>query len=411
MDSRMQDLLRAEELRQKSQLSFIASENLVSASVARASASVATNKYAEGYGTKRYYAGCSVVNDIENEAIQRAKKLFQVDHVNVQAHAGATANLAAMMALLKPGDPYMGLDLAHGGHLSHGSPVNVSSLFYKPSMYQLATDERLDFAAMLKQAQKIRPKMIIAGFSAYSRVIDWQAFREVADEVGATLLADVSHVAGLIAAGVFPSPSPYADVITTTTHKTLRGPRGALIMVPNNEELAKRIDKAVFPGSQGGPMMHTIAAKAVAFQEALSSSFKEYQKQVLRAAKRMSTRFLTVHGIESVSGGTDTHQFTLKCAPLGASGKEVEAWCEQAGILVNKNTIPFDTQSVWVTSGVRFGTALITSRGIQEHELDDLVDGIAKLIHNKGDAQCIQALNKSVQSLCAAYPNITPNFV
>ena len=399
MDQTLKSLLEKELLRQRQTLSLIASENYCSEAVIHAQSSVATNKYAEGYPHKRYYAGCQVVDEIENLAIARLKTLFGVEYANVQPHSGSQANLAVFQACLGPDDCYMGLDLNDGGHLSHGCRVNISGQNYNAVSYHVDKEtELLDYDQIEALAKIHKPKMIIAGYSAYAPSIDWQRFRQIADSVGAYLHADIAHIAGLIAAGLYPSPVPYADVITSTTHKTLRGPRGGLIMVPRSEELAKRVDKAIFPGIQGGPMMMTIAAKAAAFYEALQPDFKHYQQQVLNNASAMASRFQE-QGFDLVSGGTQSHLFMVKLDRHGLTGKEIEHVLESVHILVNKNSIPGDTRSPFITSGIRIGTPGITTRGLVEDQAKQLADWMIKVIMNKGDQKILGEIKKDVLAM------------
>ncbi len=360
--------------RQRANIELIASENIVSKAVMLAMGTFLTNKYAEGYPGKRYYGGCQEVDKVEELARQRAKKLFGAEHANVQPHSGANANLAVFYALLKPGDTVMGMNLAHGGHLSHGSPANISGNYFHIVPYGVSHDtQTIDYDEMLKIAKECRPKMIIAGASAYSRIIDFKRCREIADEVGAYLMVDMAHIAGLIAAGLHPSPIPYAHVVTTTTHKTLRGPRGGMILC--GEEFAKQIDKAVFPGTQGGPLMHIIAAKAVALGEALKPEFKEYQTQVVRNAKALSESLLN-QGFELVSGGTDNHLMLLDLRKTGITGKELEHNLDEVHITANKNTVPDEPLSPFVTSGLRLGTPAVTTRGFKEPEMEKIAGWI-----------------------------------
>ena len=353
--------------RQRHNVELIASENIVSKAVLLAAGTVLTNKYAEGFPSKRYYGGCQYVDVVERIAIERAKKLFGAEHANVQPHSGASANLAVFYALLNPGDTVMGLNLAHGGHLSHGSPVNISGKYFHVVPYNVSPDtETLDYDEMRRIALECKPKLIVAGASAYSRIIDFKKIREIADEVGAYYMVDMAHIAGLVAAGLHPSPVPYADVVTTTTHKTLRGPRGGLILC--KEELAAKIDKAIFPGTQGGPLEHIIAAKAVAFGEALKPEFKEYQKQIILNAKALC-KALTDEGFRIVSSGTDNHLMLIDLRPFGITGKEMETRLDEVHITVNKNAIPNDPQKTTVTSGIRVGTPAVTTRGFKEKEM------------------------------------------
>ena len=366
-DSEVYSACDAELKRQQGNIELIASENIVSEAVLLAAGGVLTNKYAEGYPSKRYYGGCSCVDVVEDIARERAKKLFGAEHANVQPHSGANANLATFFALLNPGDTVMGMNLAHGGHLSHGSPVNISGKYFNIVPYGLNDEtEMIDYDEIERIALECKPKLILAGASAYSRVIDFARVREIADKVGAYFMVDMAHIAGLVAAGVHPSPVPYADVVTTTTHKTLRGPRGGMILC--KEELAKAIDKAVFPGTQGGPLMHIIAAKAVALGEALTDEFKEYQTQVVKNAKILSEELLK-GGFKIVSGGTDNHLMLIDLRPFNITGKEFERRLDEVHITVNKNAIPNDPESPFVTSGIRVGTPAVTSRGFKEAEM------------------------------------------
>ena len=386
--------------RQQTFIELIASENIVSKAVLLAAGSVLTNKYAEGYPGKRYYGGCHCVDEVEEIARERAKKLFGAEHANVQPHSGASANLAVFFALTQPGDTIMGMNLSQGGHLSHGSPVNISGKYWNIVPYGVDDEtEVIDYDKMREIALECKPKMIVVGASAYSRIIDFPRCREIADEVGAYLMVDMAHIAGLIAAGVHPSPVPYADVVTTTTHKTLRGPRGGMILC--REELAKQIDKAVFPGTQGGPLMHIIAAKAVALGEALTDEFKEYQQQIVKNAAVLCQRLLD-NGIEVVSGGTDNHLMLLKLVNTGITGKELEHRLDEVHITANKNTIPCDPQSPFVTSGLRIGTPAVTTRGFKEPEMILIADWITDVIKDfEGNKERIA---KEVQELCEKFP-------
>ncbi len=386
--------------RQRHNIELIASENIVSKAVLLAAGGILTNKYAEGYPSKRYYGGCQCVDIAEEIARERAKKLFGAEHANVQPHSGANANLAVFFALLQPGDTVMGMNLQQGGHLSHGSPVNISGKYFNVVPYGVDNETgRIDYDEMRKIALDCKPKMIIAGASAYSRTIDFKRCREIADEVGAYLMVDMAHIAGLIAAGVHPSPVPYADVVTTTTHKTLRGPRGGLILC--REELAKQIDKAVFPGTQGGPLMHIIAAKAVALGEASTPEFVEYQAQVVKNAKVLSEE-LIARDIDIVSGGTDNHLMLLNLLKFGISGKELEARLDEVHITANKNTIPNDPASPFVTSGLRIGTPAVTTRGFKESEMVQVADFIKRCITDFDNEK--ETLSAEVQALCAKFP-------
>ena len=390
----------AELNRQQGNIELIASENIVSKAVLLAAGGVLTNKYAEGYPTKRYYGGCQCVDVVEDIARERAKKLFGAEHANVQPHSGANANLAVFFALLQPGDTVMGMNLQQGGHLSHGSPVNISGKYFNIIPYGVDdTTEAIDYENVRALALECKPKMIIAGASAYSRTIDFKKFREIADEVGAYLMVDMAHIAGLVAAGLHPSPVPYADVVTTTTHKTLRGPRGGMILC--REELAKQIDKAVFPGTQGGPLMHIIAAKAVALGEALTDEFKTYQQQIVKNAATLA-QALKKNGIELVSDGTDNHLMLLKLTNFDITGKELEHRLDEVHITANKNTIPNDPNSPFVTSGLRIGTPAVTARGFKEKEMLLIADWIKDIITDfEGNKERI---TNEVQALCAKFP-------
>lgn len=386
--------------RQQHNIELIASENIVSKAVLLAAGSVLTNKYAEGYPGKRYYGGCVYVDEVEEIARERAKKLFGAEHANVQPHSGANANLAAFFALLQPGDTVLGMSLAHGGHLSHGSPVNISGKYFHVVSYGVdAKTGRIDYDEMRKTALACKPKMIIAGASAYPRVIDFAKCREIADEVGAYLMVDMAHIAGLVAAGVHPSPVPYADVVTTTTHKTLRGPRGGMILC--KEALAKQIDKAIFPGTQGGPLMHIIAAKAVALGEALTDDFKAYQQQIVKNARVLSEA-LTEKGLTLVSGGTDNHLMLLDLRGTDVTGKELEHRLDEVHITANKNAIPDDPQSPFITSGLRIGTPAVTSRGFKEPEMEIIAGFIADILkdYDKNKAR----VTEEVIALCEKFP-------
>ena len=386
--------------RQRNTIELIASENIVSKAVLLAAGGISTNKYAEGYPGKRYYGGCEFVDEIENLARDRAKKLFGAEHANVQPHCGASANLAVFFAFLNPGDTVMGMNLSEGGHLSHGSPVNISGKYFNVVPYGVSREtETIDYDETERIAKECKPKLIIAGGSAYSRTIDFKRFREIADEVGAILMVDMAHIAGLVAAGLHPSPVPYADVVTTTTHKTLRGPRGGMILC--KEKYAKAIDKAVFPGTQGGPLMHIIAAKAVAFGEALKPEFKIYQQRIINNAKALANG-LTARGLRLVSGGTDNHLMLLKLMGTGVTGKELESRLNKVHITANKNTIPYDPESPFITSGLRLGTPAVTSRGFTETEMDVIADYIYKTITNFDATE--EAIRKGALELCASHP-------
>lgn len=386
--------------RQRRNLELIASENLVSPAVMAAMGSVLTNKYAEGYPAKRYYGGCQCVDIVENIAIERAKKLFGAGFANVQAHSGAQANTAVYFALLEPGDTVLGMSLAHGGHLTHGSPVNLSGKYFNFVSYGLGDDETIDYNKVEALAKEHKPKLIVAGASAYPRIIDFPKLREIADSVGAYLMVDMAHIAGLVAAGVHPTPVPYAHITTTTTHKTLRGPRGGLILT-NDEELAKKINKAVFPGIQGGPLMHVIASKAVCFGEALKPEFKEYGKKVVENAQALA-KGLVERGFDLVSGGTDNHLMLVDLRPFDITGKELERRLDEVYITVNKNAIPNDPQSPFITSGVRIGTPAVTSRGLGVDDMEKIAEYIyltAKDFEGKADE-----IREGVNEICAKYP-------
>lgn len=403
VDPEIADAIVAEQERQNSHIELIASENWVSKAVMAAMGSSLTNKYAEGYPGKRYYGGCECVDVVENLAIERAKELFGCDYANVQPHSGAQANLAVQFAVLNPGDTIMGMNLDHGGHLTHGSPVNISGKYFKVVPYGVDDNGFLDYDRMRELALECKPKMIIAGASAYARTIDFKKFREVADEVGAVLMVDMAHIAGLVAAGLHPSPIPYADVVTTTTHKTLRGPRGGMILA--NKEAAEKynFNKAIFPGIQGGPLMHVIAGKAVCFKEALSDDFKVYQQQIINNAQALC-KGLIDRGIKIVSGGTDNHLMLVDLTTYDLTGKAVEKMLDEAHITCNKNTIPNDPKSPFVTSGVRLGTPAVTSRGMKEDDMDLIAEAIATVI--KEQEAGIPAARAIVQKLTDKYPLI-----
>ena len=401
VDREVAAAIEAEMSRQNSHIELIASENWVSKAVMAAMGSPLTNKYAEGYPGKRYYGGCECVDEVERLAIERAKKLFGCEYVNVQPHSGAQANMAVQFAMLKPGDTIMGQNLAHGGHLTHGSPANFSGTYFHVVPYGVNDDGVLDYNEILRIAKECRPKMIIAGASAYARTIDFKRFREIADEVGAYLMVDMAHIAGLVAAGVHPSPIPYAHVTTTTTHKTLRGPRGGMIL--SDAETAKQFNfnKAVFPGIQGGPLMHVIAAKAVCFQEALQPEYKEYQQQIVKNAQALC-KGLMDRGIKIVSGGTDNHLMLLDLTPFDLTGKEVENLLDAANITANKNTIPNDPKSAFVTSGVRIGTPAVTARGLKEEDMETIAEAVALMI--KEGESATEKAKALVKSLTDKYP-------
>ena len=403
VDPEIAEAIEKEEARQEYGIELIASENFVSKAVMEAAGSVMTNKYAEGYPDKRYYGGCEVVDIAEKLAISRAKELFNVNYVNVQPHSGSQANMAVYMALVNPGDTVLGMNLSHGGHLTHGSPVNFSGKLYNIIPYGVSKEsETIDYEEVRRLAIENKPKMIIAGASAYPRVIDFKKFREIADEVGAFFMVDMAHFAGLVAAGEHPSPVPYAHVVTTTTHKTLRGPRGGMIMT-NDEEIAKKIDKLIFPGIQGGPLMHIIAAKAVAFKEALGEKFQNDQKQVVKNAKVLAEE-LAKAGYRIVSGGTDNHLMLVDLTPKGITGKEAQEALGKAEITVNKNGIPFDTQKPMVTSGIRVGTPAVTARGMKESEMVVIAKLISKVLDNKDNDAVIAEAKKEVHALAEKFP-------
>jgi len=403
-DPELWQAMQNEELRQEEHIELIASENYTSPRVMQAQGSVLTNKYAEGYPGKRYYGGCENVDIAEQLAIDRAKQLFDADYVNVQPHSGSQANAAVYMALIQPGDVVLGMSLAHGGHLTHGSKVNFSGKIYKAFQYGLddATGE-IDYDQVATLAKEHQPKMIVAGFSAYSRVVDWQRFRDIADSVGAFLMVDMAHVAGLIAAGLYPSPVSIADVTTTTTHKTLRGPRGGLILARANADIEKKLNSVVFPGIQGGPLMHVIAAKAVAFKEALEPSFTEYQQNVLDNARAMAAVFMQ-RGYKVVSGGTDDHLFLVDLIDKGITGKEADAALGAANITVNKNAVPNDPQSPFVTSGIRVGTPAVTTRGFGKQEVEDLTNWMCDIMDDIQDESIIARVKQQVLDVCARFP-------
>ena len=402
-DPDIAELIEHETTRQNDGLELIASENFVSPAVMEAMGSPLTNKYAEGLPGKRYYGGCEVIDKVEQLAIDRAKQLFGAEHANVQPHSGASANLAVFMAMLKPGDTFLGMDLSNGGHLTHGSPVNFSGILYHAVSYGVTSEGILDFDDMRKKARAHNPRMIIAGYSAYSRVIDFARFAEVAEEVGATFMVDMAHFAGLVAAGVYPSPVPHADVVTTTTHKTLRGPRGGIILCKS--EHAKAIDKSVFPGTQGGPLEHVIAAKAVALKEALQPSFKTYCKQIVANAKALAAALIE-DGFQVVSGGTDNHLMLVDLRNRGENmtGKLAEQALDKAGITVNKNTVPNETRSPFVTSGLRIGTPAVTTRGMKEKEMKRIADLIDRVLKAPEDEKVIARARDEVRELAGEFP-------
>lgn len=395
--------MQAEEQRQEEHIELIASENYTSPRVMQAQGSVLTNKYAEGYPGKRYYGGCEFVDIAEELALKRVKELFGADYANVQPHSGSQANAAVYMALLNPGDTVLGMSLAHGGHLTHGAKVNFSGKIYNAVQYGITADGYIDYAEVEQLALEHKPKMIVAGFSAYSRVIDWQKFREIADKVGAYLFVDMAHVAGLVAAGEYPSPVQIADVTTSTTHKTLRGPRGGIILAKANPDIEKKLNSLVFPGTQGGPLMHVIAAKAVAFKEALEPEFKAYQAQVVKNARTMASTLIK-RGYKIVSGGTDNHLMLIDLIDKGLTGKAVDAALGSANITVNKNSVPNDPQSPFVTSGIRIGTPAVTTRGFKEAECEQLANWIADVMDNMGDQATIDKVKGQVLAICQRFP-------
>ncbi len=399
-DREVYDSMMRELARQRDHIELIASENFVSPAVMQAMGSHLTNKYAEGYPRARYYGGCQYVDEIEELAIERAMRLFHAEHANVQPHSGSQANVAVYLALLKPGDTILGMDLSHGGHLTHGSKASISGKYFNACFYGVDREsERIDYDAVMQKAEECRPKLIIAGASAYSRVIDFAKMREIADAVGAYLMVDMAHIAGLVAAGEHPSPVPYADVVTTTTHKTLRGPRGALILC--RDELKKKIDSAVFPGTQGGPLMHIIAAKAICFGEALTPEFKAYQHQVVLNAAALAEEF-SAQGLRLVSGGTDNHLINVDVMSRGKTGAEVQELLDRANITANKNAIPFDTLPVRQTSGMRFGTPAVTTRGMKETEMHEIGAMIGRILREGEDA--VDMTREQTVALCERFP-------
>ncbi|MPX83390.1 serine hydroxymethyltransferase [Moraxella catarrhalis] len=403
-DPELATQIDAETKRQEDHIELIASENYCSPAVMQAQGSTLTNKYAEGYPKKRYYGGCEHVDAIEQIAIDRAKELFGADYANVQPHSGSSANSAVFLALLEPNDTVLGMSLAHGGHLTHGASVNFSGRNYHAVQYGLDTETGLiDYEEVARLAREHKPKMIIAGFSAYSQIIDWQKFRDIADEVGAYLMADMAHVAGLVATGIYPSPVQIADVTTTTTHKTLRGPRSGLILAKANEEIEKKLASAVFPGSQGGPLMHAIAAKAVCFKEAMSDDFQSYQKQVIINAKAMA-EVIQSRGYEIVSGGTKNHLMLISLIKQGITGKEADKWLGDAHITVNKNSVPNDPKSPFVTSGIRIGTPAVTTRGFGEAEVRELAGWICDVLDARGDEAVLAATREKIAQICNKLP-------
>ena len=401
-DPEVYEAIRREGRRQREKILLIASENFASAAVLAAQGSVMTNKYAEGYAGRRYYGGCQYMDVVESLAIERAKQIFGAEHVNVQPHSGSQANMAVYFSVLKPGDPILGMDLAHGGHLTHGSRVSFSGILYRSFFYGVdRTTERIDYDALRKLAEECRPRMIVAGASAYSRTLDFPKFQEIAKAVGAYLMVDMAHIAGLVAAGLHPSPVPYADFVTTTTHKTLRGPRGGMIMC--KAEHAKVVDKLIFPGLQGGPLMHVIAAKAVALKEALAPGFKTYQAQVLANAVALASG-LQKRGFRIVSGGTDTHLMLVDVTSKGITGKEAEVALDEAGITVNKNAIPYDEKPPAVASGIRLGTPIVSTRGMREKEMDAIADAIDMVLSRPSDPTVRKQVRSRMRTLCGKFP-------
>ena len=403
VDPEIQKAIDQELSRQREKLEMIASENIVSTAVMQAQGSILTNKYAEGYPGKRYYGGCEYVDIVEQLAIDRAKKLFGAEYANVQPHSGAQANTAVYFALLEPGDTILGMNLTDGGHLTHGSPVNISGKYFKIIPYGVDKEtERIDYDELERLAKEHQPKLIVGGASAYSRVIDFERMAQIAKSVGAYFMVDMAHIAGLVAAGLHPSPVPYADVVTTTTHKTLRGPRGGLILC-RDAEFGKQFNKAIFPGIQGGPLMHVIAAKAVAFKEALSDEFKVYQQQVLDNAKVLADE-LVKKGFRIVSGGTDNHLMLVDLRSKNITGKEAQFLLDEIGITANRNTIPFEPLSPFVTSGIRLGTPALTTRGLKEDDIREVADIIADVIENREDSAVIEVAKAKVQAICKKFP-------
>jgi len=402
-DDELLAAIKGEDRRQEAHIELIASENYCSQRVMEAQGSGLTNKYAEGYPGKRYYGGCEWVDKVESLAISRAKQLFGADYANVQPHSGSSANSAVYLALLNAGDCILGMRLAHGGHLTHGAKVSSSGKLYHSVQYGIDKNGFIDYDEVERLAVEHKPKMIVAGFSAYSQILDFARFRAIADKVGALLFVDMAHVAGLVAAGLYPNPVPFADVVTTTTHKTLRGPRGGLILAKSNPEIEKKLDSAVFPGAQGGPLMHVIAAKAVCFKEALEPSFKTYQQQVIKNAQAMAKVFIE-RGFDVVSGGTENHLFLLSLIKQGITGKEADAALGRAHITVNKNAVPNDPQSPFVTSGLRIGSPAVTTRGFKESECQELAGWICDILDNLGNSEVEEEVAEKVARFCAEYP-------
>ena len=402
VDPEVYEAIRRETERQAHQLELIASENFVSNAVLEATGSLLTNKYAEGYPGKRYYGGCEFVDQAESLAISRAKKIFGADHVNVQAHSGSQANMAVYLAVMNPGDTMLGMNLTHGGHLTHGSPVNFSGKLFRVVPYGVRPDtETIDFDQVRALALEHRPKLIVVGASAYPRIIEFAPFREIADEVGCMVMADIAHVAGMVAVGLHPNPVPYCEFVTTTTHKTLRGPRGGMILC--REDMAKKLNSSIFPGTQGGPLMHVIAAKAVALREAMTPEFHAYQRQILSNAKVFAGT-LSNRGFRLVSGGTDNHLLLVNLKDTPLTGKEAEENLERVGITVNKNTVPFETRSPFVTSGIRIGTPAVTTRGMKEPEMERIANMIADVLNAPGDETVEKRVSREVRALCDAFP-------
>jgi glycine hydroxymethyltransferase len=401
-DPQIFDAIAKESDRENENILLIASENYASPAVLEAQGSIFTNKYAEGYPEKRYYGGCEYADMVENLAISRAKELFGAEHVNVQPHSGSQANMAVYFSVLRPGDVILGMDLRHGGHLTHGAKVNFSGNIYEATFYGVNKGTGyIDYEEVRNLARKYRPKMIVVGASAYSRVIDFKRFAEISQEVGAYMMADIAHIVGLIAAGVHPSPIPYADFVTTTTHKTLRGPRGGMILC--KEKYAKAVDKTIFPGIQGGPLMHVIAAKAVALKEAMTNGFKDYQKKVVANAKKIASE-LMARGYKIVSGGTDNHLFLVDLSDKNITGKDAEEALDRAGITLNKNSIPYDERTPAITSGIRIGTPCVTTRGMGEEEMVNIAEMLHEVLSNVGDSQVIEKIRQEVKQLCLKFP-------
>jgi glycine hydroxymethyltransferase len=402
VDPEVYEVIRRETEREAHQLELIASENFVSDAVLEAAGSLLTNKYAEGYPGKRYYGGCEFVDQAESLAISRAKKIFGADHANVQPHSGSQANMAVYLAVMNPGDTMLGMNLTHGGHLTHGSPVNFSGKLFRVVAYGVRPDtETIDFDQVRALALEHRPKLIVVGASAYPRIIEFTPFREIADEAGCMVMADIAHVAGLVAVGLHPNPVPYCEFVTTTTHKTLRGPRGGMILC--REDMAKKLNSSIFPGTQGGPLMHVIAAKAVALREAMTPEFHTYQKQILSNARAFAGT-LSARGFRLVSGGTDNHLLLVNLKDTPLTGKEAEENLEQVGITVNKNTVPFETKSPFITSGIRIGTPAVTTRGMKEPEMERIANMIADVLNAPGDLTVKQRVSREVRALCDAFP-------